>query len=148
MAESKGFDINRAMEDIKKDKKLALAVGGFSATIVGLFLPWYEASVFGVRISSSPGLNSTGLLITIAAVVGGGAVLNVMNKDTKQMRTFALVSAAVAALVVFANYPDSELGSLVSVSLGYWLSLAGAVAALAGSYMQKAAGRTPTLPAA
>ena len=137
MAESKGFDINRAMDDMKKNNKLALAVGGFAASLVGLFLPWYEASVFGVRISSSPGLNSTGLLIAIAAVVGAGAVLNVMDKDAKQMRTFAIVSAVVAALVVFANYPDSGLGSLVSVSMGYWLCAAGSVAALVGVLTNK-----------
>ena len=137
MSDTKSFDINQAMTDMKKNKKLALSVGGFAAAILGLFLPWYEASVFGVRISSSPGLNSTGLLIAIAAVIGGGAMLNVMHKDVKQMRTFAIVSAVVVALVVFANYPDSELGSLVSVSVGYWLCAAGSVAALVGVLTNK-----------
>ena len=137
MAEAKGFDVNKAMDDMKKNRKLAIAVSGFAATIIGLFLPWYEASVFGVRISSSPGLNSTGLLILIAAVIGGGAVLNVLNKDVKQMRTVALVAAAFAVLIVLANYPDNNLGSLVSVSLGYWLCAAGSIAALAGVFTNK-----------
>lgn len=137
MSEVKGFDTSRAIEDIKKDNKLALTVAGFAATIVGLFIPWYEASVFGVRISSSPGLNSTGLLIAIAAVIGGGAVLNVLNKDAKQMRNVAIVSAVFSALIILTNYPDSELGSLVSVSLGYWLCAAGAAAALAGLLLKK-----------
>lgn len=148
MSEGNSFDVNQAMADMKKDRKLGLAVLGFLATIVGLFLPWYEAGVFGVRISSSPGLNGTGFFILILAVVGGGAVLNVMNQDKKQMRTVALATSALILLIVLSNYPDNDLGSLVSVSLGYWLSLAGAVAALVGSYMQKAAGRTPTAPVA
>ena len=93
--------------------------------------------MFGVRISSAPGLNSTGLLVAIASVVGGGAALNVLDKDVKQMRTVVMVSAIVAALVVLTNYPDDDLGSLVSVGIGYWLSAIGAIGAVVGSLQKK-----------
>lgn len=137
MAESKSFSVSEAIEQIKKDRTLALVVGGFALALIGLFFPWYEANVFGVRISSAPGLNSTGLLVAIASVVGGGAALNVLDKDVKQMRTVVMVSAIVAALVVLTNYPNDDLGSLVSVGIGYWLSAVGAIAAVVGSLQKK-----------
>jgi len=146
MSEGNNFDVNKAVDDMKKDRHLGLSVIGFAAAIVGLFLPWYSFSIFGITNSVSPGLNSTGLLIAIAAVIGGGAALNVMNKDQKQMRTVAVVAAGVALLVIIANYPDDSLGSFVGVSLGYWLTLVGAGVALFASLMKKKSSEKPAAP--
>lgn len=137
MSKDKGFDVNQVMEDMKKDRNLAMEVVGFVAAIVALFLPWYSAGLFGVTITSSPGLNSTGFLILVLSVVGGGAALNVMRQEKDQAKLFALVAAVLVLLIVVSNYPDSSLGSLVKVKIGYWLALLGSISATVGAVMKK-----------
>ncbi len=128
MAESEKFDASKVVDQLKKDRMLALGVGGAAATVVGLFLPWYSVSIFGISRSVSPGLNSTGILLLLCAVAAAGAALNVMNQEKKMMTTVGLIAGVVALLIVFSNYPDSGLGSYVKTGIGFWLTAAGAVA--------------------
>jgi len=112
-----------------------MIAGGALAVIIGLFLPWYSASGFGIRVSSSPGLNGTGFLLLIFSVVAVGASLNVMKQDKKNMITLTVVMAVLAVLIMLNNWPDKNLGSAVSTGIGYWLSLAGSASMLVGSGM-------------
>ena len=130
------FDVNKAVDEVKKDRNLMLTVGGAALVIISVFLPWYEVGFGGFSVSTSPGLNSTGLFLVILSVVAAGAALNVLKQDAKQMRVVAIVAGALALLVVFSNWPDSELGSLVTISLGYWAALVGSVATVAGGVMK------------
>lgn len=126
------FNFNEATEQIKQDRNLALIVGGFAATLLGLFFPWYEIGIFGNVIKYSPGLGDFGLVVAAACIVGGGAALNVLDKDAKQMKNVVLGSAIVAAFFVLTNYPDSDLDSFNGVGIGYWLSAVGVVATVVG----------------
>lgn len=134
--ENKGFDFNKSLDEVKKDRNLGLTVGGLVVAFVSLFLPWYSFDFFTVSNSYSPGLSDDGLIIAILAVVGVGAALNVMNKEAKTMKTVAMVAALLALLVVISNYPDSEAAAVVSTGLGYWLALLSTIAAAFGSVMK------------
>ena len=146
MSESSGFDVNKVVDDLKKDRQLAIIVGSFAVLIISLFLPWYEVGAFGFSAGSvSPGLDGPGLLLVILSVLGAGAALNVMNQDRRTMWIATLVIAVLAALRVLTEYPDSELGAVVDVSFGYWLSLAAPIVAgvFAGMKLQ---GKKPAAP--
>ncbi len=135
---SKGFDFNKELETIKKDRNLAITTGGALALIVGLFLPWYTITAFKLGVSFNPGLgDSTGIFLLVLAVVSVGALLNVLNQDKKTMAIVAIVASAFAVLIMFNNWPDSTLAGAVSTGIGYWLSLAGSAAMVAGSVLSR-----------
>ena len=48
----------------------------------------------------------------------------------------ALVMGVLATLIMLNNWPDNTLGDVVSIGIGYWLSLAGSLALVAGSVMR------------
>jgi len=133
MSENKSFDASKALDEIKKDRNLSIIAGGALAVIVGLFLPWYSITVFGISTSISPGLNSTGILLALFSLAAVAASLNVLKHSKKSSRTIAVVLAALAVLVMLNNWPDTNLGVAVSTGVGYWLGLVGSVALLAGS---------------
>jgi hypothetical protein len=133
--ENKSFDLNKSIEKVKADRNLAMTVVGLLAAFVALFLPWYQFEFFAVSQTVSPGLDGDGLLITILAVVGIGAALNVLNQDAKNMRVVALVASILVLLIVFANNSDSSVASVVSTSYGWWLALLGGISATIGSFM-------------
>lgn len=135
MANTKGFDFNKAVDQVKGDKNLMIMTAGAAAVIVGLFLPWYSISFLGINTSISPGLNSTGFILAVFSLVAVAAGLNVLNKNKKNMAVLAIVMGVLAALVMFNNWPGEELGGLVETGIGYWFGLAGAVAVVAGSVM-------------
>lgn len=140
MAKKDSFDAKKAVEDVKKDKKLMLLVGGATALLIGMFLPWVSvnvgeaSSLFGTSLNySANGLDANGLLpiILLAAAVLAG--LNVFNQDRKKMYITAAAVSALALLVVLVDWPDTDGLGTVSVGLGYYLSLLGSAAMTAGS---------------
>jgi len=130
----KGFDANKAIDQIKADRNLTVTAAGAVALIVGLFLPWYSINSI-INVSYSPGLNSTGFLLIIAAIVAVGASLNVMNMDKKTMAITSVGASVVATLLMLNDWPSSGLGGTLSVGIGYWLALAGAIAMTVGAIM-------------
>ena len=142
MADSNGFDADKAMENIKKDRNLQMIVGGAVALIVGMFLPWVSVDTGFFDVSAN-GFDANGIFPLILAVVAVGAALNVMNRDKKQMAMVALVASGLGALIVLIDWP-SDLDGFdgVSIGLGYYLTLLAALVMTAGSFMmfQKAGG--------
>ncbi len=138
MSDNQGFDVNKAVDQVKGDKNLMMVVGGALAVIVGLFLPWYSVSsdFLGVSFSASPGFgDSTGILLLVFSVAAVATSLNVFNQDKKNMAIVAIVAAVLCALIMLSNWPDSDLGGAVSVGIGFWLGVAGSIAMIAGSAM-------------
>ncbi|MDX1765751.1 MAG: hypothetical protein R3313_02240 [Candidatus Saccharimonadales bacterium] len=150
MADSKQFDPNKAMEDIKKDRNLALIAGGAAVLLVGMFLPWVSVEAAFLDYSAN-GFDANGWFPVILAVVAVAAALNVMNQDKKTMAIVALVASGLGALIVLLDWPDtSDTLGVVSVGLGYYLSLAGGVAMTVGSFFKfqkDSGGTTASAPA-
>ena len=144
MSENNSFDPSKAMDQIKGDRNLTITAAGAVAVIIGIFLPWYSIEIFGISTSASPGLSdSTGILLLVFSVVAVAAGLNVMNQNKKNMAILSVVMGVLCLLIMLNNWPDSELGEFVSTGIGYWLSLAGSIAIIAGSAMGMQAGKSP-----
>ncbi len=140
MAKKQGFDAAKALEDVKKDKKLMLLVGGAIALLIGMFLPWVSVDVgdggglFGSALNySANGFDANGVFPVILLAVAVIAGLNVFNQDKKNMLYLAVGVSALAFLMVLIDYPDTDGIGVVSIDIGYWLSLLGSAVMTAGS---------------
>ncbi|HIA92044.1 TPA: hypothetical protein EYO12_02915 [Candidatus Saccharibacteria bacterium] len=131
----KNFDFDKTVESIKKDRNLMLLVGGAAALIVGLFLPWASASAGFISFSVN-GFDANGALPLILAALAVVAGLNLMNQKTKTMWAVALGASALALLMVLVDWPSDDGLGVVSIGVGYYLSLAGSLAMTAGSGMK------------
>ncbi len=133
MADSKQFDANKAMDDIKKDRNLMLIAGGAVVLLIGMFLPWITVDSSLIDISAN-GFDANGVFPVILAVVAIAAALNVMNQNKKTMAIVALATSALGALIVLLDWPSGDdLLGVVTVGIGYYISLAGAVAMTVGA---------------
>ena len=134
MAKSDDFSVEKAVEQIKGRKNLQFLAGGGAAAIVGLFLPWYSFEFFGISSSVSPGLDGDGLLIALLLLGALAFGLNVFKRPQSQTRMIALILAGLATLTVIMDWPDSDVNDLVSVGIGYYVSLAGSIVATVGAW--------------
>lgn len=137
MSQGKGFDPNKAIDQIKADRNLTIIAAGAAAVVIGIFLPWYSIDFLGFSTSASPGLgDGTGILLLVFAVGALASSLNVLNQEKRMTSIAALVMGVLATLIMLNNWPDNTLGDVVSIGIGYWLSLAGSLALVAGSVMR------------
>lgn len=112
---------------------IAAAVG-----VIALFLPW--ASFFGFSVN---GMRGWGIVLFLC-FLGAGA-LAFLGDQTKNLDTrnwmLALAAGSLAALVMLINFLSS-LDVLGYLSIGFYLTLAAAVALLAFTYQYRSEGDT------
>ena len=137
MSDTNGFDAKKAIDQIKADRNLTIIAAGTAAVVVGIFLPWYSIDILGFSTSASPGLgDSTGILLLVFAVGAVATSLNVFKQDKKSMAIATVVLGVLATLIMLNNWPDEVLGEVVSVGIGYWLSLLGSLALVTGGVLR------------
>ena len=149
MSENKGFDAQKALDQIRGDRNLSIIAGGALAVIIGLFLPWYTIDIFGFSTSASPGLgDSTGIFLLLFSLAAVATSLNVFNQDKKNMAIVTIVAAVLCTLIMLNNWPDDALGEVVSTGMGYWLGMAGSLAMFVGGVLRMQADKMPAKPKA
>ena len=141
MAKLQKFDAAKAVEQVKKDKRLMLVMGGGILLLIGMFLPWITidfgdtGGILGSSLNRSlNGLDANSFFPIILLVVAAASALNVANQSKKNAYLGSIIAAGLAFLIVLIDWPDTggTLGS-VSIGIGYYLSFVGSAARTVGA---------------
>ncbi|MDP2624632.1 MAG: hypothetical protein Q8P27_00420 [Candidatus Peregrinibacteria bacterium] len=121
------------MANLSKGAMVGLV--GAVATLVSVFGNWYNYDLLGFEIQLKPWDVSTGKLLLVVAILAALFIWMGNAKSKKGMYVLSLLMGLIVLLVVFANYPSSDLLEGVTIGWGYWLSLIGGVLVTVGGLM-------------
>jgi len=125
-----------------------LWLGGAVAVVIGAVLPWASLSTPFGTISKN-GSDGDGIITMVFGIATGALLVIRWNRARARGLTIAaLVLSVLVGLIAVYDMIDvksrfSARGSLnASIGVGLWLTLFGAAAALAGTIIALASGRT------
>jgi hypothetical protein len=129
-------------QTMSKQRKFVLIAA--LAGVIGMFLPWYRFSIFGVS-SSINGMHNNGIIVFICFVVAG--VMAYLGDQTKTLSPTSwivtLICGALAVLIVGWNMVKSgDYGLGSGMSFGIYLAALAAVGVVAAAFMFRAPGDT------
>ena len=122
-------------QTMSKQRKFILIAA--LAGIIGMFLPWYTFSLFGVY-GSVNGMHGEGLLVFLCFAVS--AVIAYLGDQTKTLLPsswiIVLICGALATLIVAWNMLRSnDYGLLSSMSFGIYLVVIAAIGVVAAAFI-------------
>jgi len=121
------------VKNMEKNTLLIIGLVGGIIAAVGVFLPWFSASGFGITVTANGFDSNEGKVVVLGGVLALIGALAALATTMKSLGYLVPIGGLVAILGWIWGAADVGFGNLTSLSYGFWACLVGAVLALIGT---------------